>query len=264
MVGRVLVLVAALLVAAIGASLVLLYVREADERAEADAAGEEYWVAAEAIPAGTTVEDALSQDWLKMERVPPGLLRSDSLRAFTEAQAAQTIINDLEPLHQIQGSDIGEAADVDVLDLTTNDENFVQFVIDDPRRVLGLAEDNAMVSVYVTLPATDARPACTQMLVQRLKIARIGGVASGAVDPATGLSVPDTSTNVTFALAASSDLGQRLIQADVEGEFTLVLVGGNAPPPTTPAAPGDKCLTTDQVLAYEVLADEAEPPVTTP
>ena len=66
---RVALLVAAIVIAAIGTTLVYLYAKQADDRAQADAQPRDVLVASQLIPAGTSAEQALTDNLIETKSI---------------------------------------------------------------------------------------------------------------------------------------------------------------------------------------------------
>ena len=70
---RTLLLIAALVVAALGTVLIFVYVKNADDRAQADAAPVDVLVATQEVAAGTTAADASNDGAFEIQTVPSSL-----------------------------------------------------------------------------------------------------------------------------------------------------------------------------------------------
>lgn len=101
---RVIAVLVAVLLAVVGAALVIYYVRGADERAVADAQPIPVYVAEQVIPAGTTLKDALRSELITETNVaasalPTGALEeigpdNNTLLALTDVQAGEFLMTD--------------------------------------------------------------------------------------------------------------------------------------------------------------------------
>lgn len=88
MTRRILIIGLAVVLAALGAVGVLVYVHRADQRALAGMHPVEVLVATAQIPAGTSAETALRDGWLKREQLPASSVPSDAVKSITSANAS--------------------------------------------------------------------------------------------------------------------------------------------------------------------------------
>jgi pilus assembly protein CpaB len=255
--GRVLVLIGALLVAIIGTGLVFLYVQGAKARAVEDAGGTKVYVASTDIAAGTTVEEASKGGLLSLVAVPADaqLVGTFSESTLTSV-AGQEIAKDLVQNQQLVAGDLGPLGASDPLGVGS--DNAVQLAVGDPQQVSGYVKAGSFVAVYVTFEAgvVDNEKICTQLLIDKVQVLALGTAAVGAVD-ATGLPVASTNTNVTLRVPGTSDLGQRLIQAQADGKLYFVLAGedGTLLPPETPnSGSKERCLSSDDLHTDPIAA----------
>lgn len=117
MVARIVTLIAALVVAVIGAGLVILYALQADERAEAEYAEVQVVVANRFIPANTALRDIIEpapgeEAWLITEGVAeksvvPGAWIGEVPRDGLD----QVFLSDVYPREQVIDSKLGDPAD---------------------------------------------------------------------------------------------------------------------------------------------------------
>ncbi|WP_277453118.1 RcpC/CpaB family pilus assembly protein [Janibacter sp. DB-40] len=101
---RVIAVLVAVLLAVVGAALVINYVRGADARAVADAQPIPVYVASQAVPAGTTLKDALRSELITETTVaasafPAGALEeigpdNNALLALSDVQAGEFLMTD--------------------------------------------------------------------------------------------------------------------------------------------------------------------------
>ncbi|MGF1661107.1 MAG: hypothetical protein ACFCVG_01310 [Kineosporiaceae bacterium] len=116
MAARIVTLIAALVVAAIGAALVILYALQADDRAEARFEGVEVVVANQYIRAGTRVGDVSGGDvgnFLSTTTLPEAAVVPGAWRAVVPAGVADRVfVADVFPGDQISEDKIGNASGV--------------------------------------------------------------------------------------------------------------------------------------------------------
>jgi pilus assembly protein CpaB len=98
MTRRILAILLATVLAALGTVAVLFYVQRADERAVADAAAVRVLVAKQRVPAGTTGEIIREREYLELIRLPAGSVPLDEALTEIPAEFDQFVItSDLQP-----------------------------------------------------------------------------------------------------------------------------------------------------------------------
>jgi pilus assembly protein CpaB len=193
MVGRVLLLIAAFVVAGLGALLVWLYASQADRRAlaEADPVPALVVQAEEGVPAGTTLGVAIDSGLIAEEQVPGAAVPDTAIIDPSERldDIALTALVDGEV---VVSSRFGNPADLQQL-IVPDGLTAVSFTFGDPNRVAGFVTPGSEVAVFATLE----------------------GEENEEVDPVTGESVVDSDTTFTRLL-----LGEALV-VGVGGSTTI-------------------------------------------
>ncbi|MFC5382272.1 Flp pilus assembly protein CpaB [Aquipuribacter nitratireducens] len=225
--ARVLVLVVALVVAALGALAVVLYVENALGRQDAATETLEVLVVAETIPAGTAFADvpgSLEVATRPADAVPQGVL--DPADGLTGQVALQT----LYPGEVVSAPVVGDPDDVTAL--APPDGRFAaSFAFPAANRVGTFVRPGSQVSVFATVETVAPGPdgevvtaLTTQLLVEALDVLAVGSTTDiGAESGAGG----GDAALVTFAV----DQGevQRLVLAQSIGTLYLALAGEEPP-----------------------------------
>jgi len=92
---RILTIVLAIVLAAVGTGAVLLYVRGADQRAIAGQKAVTVLAANQQVPAGTTAGTALADGMLRQQKLPASSVPSDAVRAITPQLKSLVLSADL-------------------------------------------------------------------------------------------------------------------------------------------------------------------------
>jgi pilus assembly protein CpaB len=92
---RILTIILAIVLAAIGTGAVLIYVKGADARAIAKQKAVSVLVASQHVPAGTTAKAALSEGLLNSQKLPAGSVPSDAVRSITPQLQGLVLSGDL-------------------------------------------------------------------------------------------------------------------------------------------------------------------------
>ena len=145
---RKLLLVAAAIVAALGAVLVFLYVRGADLRAEAQYDTRDVLKVVTMIEQGETIEDAAAAGKIALEAVPSNQVLADAL-ASTSTLTGQVAVTNLYPGEQIISSKFGGAAESSALPIKEGDMA-ISVNLTDPARVAGFVNPGSEVAIFVS------------------------------------------------------------------------------------------------------------------
>lgn len=215
MAGRVALLVAAVVVAGIGAVLVLLYASQADERAEAALDPRSVLVVQQPVLAGSTVAEAEAANALLARRVPGSAVVAGALPS-TEGVRDQVITTDLYPGEQLIEAKLGTTADLDPLGLPEG-RIATSFLLEDPNRVANFLSPGSEVAVFLTRPTPQGLT--TRLLVERVEVLGVGGspVNPGAVQPSSEVN------QALLTLSLDQQQAQRLILGQAVGELYLGL-----------------------------------------
>ena len=237
---RTLLLIAAVVLAGLGATLVLLYAHGADERAAQGQTLRSVLVAKTQIPAGTT-GGALSGSSLVEVRqvasnsvVPGALTDLSSVRTLV---ALAPIFAGEQLLQQQFGSSAGSAS------LPIPDGKMaVSVQLGDPERVAGFVTNGSEVAVFVTVantdPNTQARlPDATEVLLTRVTVIGVGNtsVVTQTSTDTTGQQNTEQIPKTILTLAVTQDQATRLIHAAQKGALYFALLT-----PTSKVSPGGR------------------------
>lgn len=105
---RILAILAAAVIALIGAVLVLLYARGADARAVADASPTQVYVSNVAVPAGTTLKDAERLQQITKTQVAAQSLPAGALTTIDDTNSALVALADIPPGQYVLAASFGE------------------------------------------------------------------------------------------------------------------------------------------------------------
>lgn len=147
---RTLLLIASILIAAVGTALIGLYVRGADNRARQSEGMVSALVATETIPAGTTLEKALAS---MRPAAVPGRMAENGYRDPNAVTAIRSALKDKvvqEPIHAEQvvlASMFGNAGEAASTDITLG--RGVAVELTDPGRAAGLLVPGSHVKIYL-------------------------------------------------------------------------------------------------------------------
>lgn len=239
MAGRVLLLIAAFLVAGLGALLVYLYAQQADERALAEYDPVQVVMVQGAVPAGTAVDAAIEQGLLAVEEVPGAGVPDRAAAALADV-TGKVVLSDLvtgEPLvlDRVGDPDQQERISVPAGQLA------LSFAFADPNRVAGFVAPGSKVAVLLTYggpgapAATDddqtgaAPPAdgVTRVLLDQVSVLAVGATSASEVPGQDdGEAAPVSQTVLTLALTQGQ--AESMVHAQSIGALYLGLRGDDA------------------------------------
>jgi pilus assembly protein CpaB len=213
---RTLLLIASILVAALGTALIWLYVQGADTRAVASENQVSVYVAAHAVPAGQAVEPGLAvvKPFPKSVVSPlaAGLVTSTSqIKGFAKTDIAAGL-----PLltSQFAGQPTAPAPAVDL----APNEVAMQVTLPDPQRLAGLLQPGSHIRVYSAMRGTSGGKAGAGVLFQNVRVLTVG--------PATGTTSTTSTTKsevpqAIVTLALKKQQPKALVLAQAAGAGTM-------------------------------------------
>lgn len=216
MAGRVIVLVAALLVAVLGAVLVFLYADRTVESARAELEPVSVLVASREVPAGTTVAQAQTDGLLELATRPRNALPPGYLQGVDEVRDLVTSTNLLPGEVLVSGRLVDPAAS-DELQIGPQ-EMAITIPLDDPNRVARFVEPGDLVAVFITrqVVTTDAEGvassgvATTQLLLPEVRVVGVGSRTAADAEQGDDVSRALVTVSVLQADAERLILGQSL------------------------------------------------------
>jgi pilus assembly protein CpaB len=233
---RTLLLIASILIAAVGTALIGLYVRGADDRAQQTEGMVTALVARTTIAAGTTIEDAI--DLMEPAAVPArmaegGYKNSGALTAVRAAQKGKVVQETINAQQVVLASMFGTAGEAATTDITQGLGVAVELT--DPGRAAGLLAPGSFVRIY--LIPEDTEPELKQRLVTNLRT----GVTR--LDPALKLPVilpkalvmrignssnASTTTTRTSTGTQTDDVPRTIVTLDVDEAGADAVVSAQA------------------------------------
>ncbi|MCL8027035.1 Flp pilus assembly protein CpaB [Nocardioides bruguierae] len=228
MARRRLLLVAAVVLALLGALLVLLYVRGADARARARFDLQPVLVVTTTVPAGTPLSSVATS--VALADVPEAQVLPGALTDVAEAGTAVTLTT-LYPGEQVIADKLGSTADLSSASLQIPDDGELAISVNltDPARVAGFVEPGSEVAVLVTVEADG-----TQEPYSRVLLPRVGVIAVGSTTPTTTTTTTTSSDGTEetteqlprtlITLSLDQREAQRVLLAQQQGELAFALL----------------------------------------
>jgi pilus assembly protein CpaB len=198
---RVIAAIAAVLLAGMGAVLLLAYVGNADRRAVAGLEPRDVLVVIAPVPKGTTAE-ALSK--LVSTKTLPAVSVVEGALTSVASITGQVATTNLEPGEQVLASRFADPATLAHADDTLTPPGMQQLTVSlDRQRVLGgnLTAGSA-VGVFVSLPKDGESPAQTHLVQHRVLVTKVDGTSPSQPEGDTPAADSDAPLLVTLAVKA--------------------------------------------------------------
>jgi pilus assembly protein CpaB len=221
---RTVLLVAAVLVAAIGAGLVLIYVHDVNQKVKAREAPEQILVAKKIIPAGTTGAAASAEGDLEFLKVAREAVAPGALATIDQVENLVTLAP-IYPGEQILSLKFGKQGASSLLTIPTAGTVALSISLSGPAGVNGFIAPGSQVAVFLSASGS------TKLILPRVSVIAVG---SRTLVPSSGQA---TGTNqqsdvVTFGVTAAQ--AQTLIYAQSAGSLYLTLLTANSSVPSLP------------------------------
>lgn len=151
---RTLLLLAAVVVAALGTALLFVYVSGINNRALAGQSPERVLVATTTIPVGTTLKDAQSAGDFQPKTLPSDAVAEGALSTVPAALQSEMAITTIVPGQQIVRAEFGSQATSDVLDIKPG-MLAVSVQLTDYGRVAGFVAPGSHVAIFLDVSPKD-------------------------------------------------------------------------------------------------------------
>jgi pilus assembly protein CpaB len=219
MARRTALLITAILVAALGTVLVMVYVHNVDKRALAKQQPVEVLIAKKLIPAGTTGAAAAAAGDLERTTIPRDALASGgTVLSDITAVSNRIALAPIYPGEQILAEKFGKPGDSNALSIPDPGTIAVSVSLTDPARVDGFVVPGSHVTVFLTVKNS------TQVLLKDAKVIAIG---TRTLVPSSGQNAAQAQSDVvTFGVTQADAL--KLISAQSTGALYLGLLGNNS------------------------------------
>ncbi|MDQ1605633.1 MAG: pilus assembly protein CpaB, partial [Actinomycetota bacterium] len=230
---RVALLISAIVIAAIGTTLVYLYAKNANDRAIADQSPVTVLVAAENISAGTTADQAVAAGSMVLKKVASND-QATGVVGNPAALQGQVALGTIFQGQQIVSAMFGSAANAGTTDLQIPKGLIAaSFSFQDPNRVAGFLQAGSKVAVWVTTAAGNTSgDTTTRLLLARVQILAVGATTiSPAVDPTKAN--PEAPPRALMTLALTQREAEKLVHAQTLGDLYLGLLSDSSKVSTT-------------------------------
>jgi pilus assembly protein CpaB len=223
---RTVLLIVAALIAMLGAGMVLLYVRNADTRAEASQQPVQVLKAVAQIEPGETLADAQSKGKLQLGTVPrkqvlPGAVNS------VAGLGTKVALSTVYPNEQIITAKFGAAGDQQTLSIPKGNIA-ISVNLSDTGRVAGFVSPGSKVAVFASTQPQDGSKGSdsARLLLPSVSVIAVGDttvVSQTTTDP-TGGQTTEQLPKTLFTLSVSQNEAEKLIFASSHGDLSFGLL----------------------------------------
>ncbi|MGN6244747.1 MAG: Flp pilus assembly protein CpaB [Motilibacteraceae bacterium] len=252
---RVLAVALAVVLALVGTGAVLAYVRGADERAVAGQQPVEVYIARQTIPAGTTLQQAVSDHLMVQETVARVGVPDGALTSVDSSSEALVATSDISPGTLIMSARFGTEAAADGEVAIPAGQMAVSVELEDPARVGSFLQVGSQIAIFDTFNVQEADKAdttpagdhlqdqhaytrATRLLLPKVKVVGVGQSTTKTVSKTesdsqsrTGLVANTTQTQVSTSLvtvAVTQDQAEKLIHGIQTGTLYFALLNGGS------------------------------------
>jgi pilus assembly protein CpaB len=218
---RTVLLIVAALIAALGTGMVFLYVRGADNRAEANQQPVQVLKAVAQINPGETMAAAQAAGKIQVGTVPRAQVLSGAVNSVTGLEN-KVALSPIYPNEQIITAKFGASGEQSNLTIPDGDIA-ISVSLSDTGRVASFVNPGANVAIFTA----DPKDGATRLLMPTVQVIAVGTttvVSTTSTDPASGAQTTEQLPKTLFTLAVSQDDAERIIYASKKGELTFALL----------------------------------------
>jgi pilus assembly protein CpaB len=216
-------LIAAIVIAAIGTTLVYLYAKQANDRAIAEAKPVKVLVATAQIPAGQTADQALADGSVAIQDIPEKSVAQGAVSNIANLQG-QVALATIYPGQQILTQLFGDAAQTVTGIQIPKGMMAASYTFSDTGRVAGFVNAGSKVAVFLTSPAAGQnQQPTTRLLLPSVQVLAVGATTiTPPADPTQAN--PEAPPRATMTLAVDQKQLETLVFAQTQGELYLGLL----------------------------------------
>jgi len=213
-------LIVAALIAALGTGMVFLYVRGADNRAEANQQPVQVLKAVAQINPGETMAAAQSAGKIQVGTVPRAQVLSGAVNSVSGLEN-KVALSTIYPNEQIITAKFGSSGEQSNLTIPDGDVA-ISVSLSDTGRVAGFVNPGANVAIFTADPKNQA----TRLLLPTVQVIAVGTttvVSTTSTDP-SGAQTTEQLPKTLFTLAVNQDDAERIIYASKKSDLTFALL----------------------------------------
>jgi pilus assembly protein CpaB len=230
---RIIAITAAVLLALVGVVAVVLYANGADQRAIASAQPRTVFISTQAIPAGTTLNDAIAGALIVETTVPAKSVPLGSLTAVTEDNKNLLALSEIAPGEYIQSARFGTTPQGSQPIRVPNGQIAMSLTLSDPARVGTFVAPGSHIVLYDTVAGATASGTAapaqggTHVLFEDVLVIAVGSTALTPAQPKGEATAAPNQSGALVTLALTPDQAPRLVHALQNGALYAGLRGSD-------------------------------------
>lgn len=230
---RVIAITAAVLLALVGVVAVVLYANGADQRAIASAQPRTVFVSTQAVPAGTTLNDAIAGGLIVETMLPAKSVPVGSLTAVTEDNKNLLALSEIAPGEYIQTARFGTTPQGSQAIRVPSGQIAMSLTLSDPARVGTFVAPGSHIVLYDSVvgpsPTSGAAPAQTgtRVLFEDVLVIAVGSTALTPAQPKGEATAAPNQSGALVTLALTPEQAPRLVHALQNGNLYAGLRGSD-------------------------------------
>ena len=232
MARRSVLLLVAVLIAALGTAMIVLYVQGIQARATEGQELVKVLTATQVIEAGETIEDAKSAGKVEEAEVARTAL-ADGALSSTRSIADQVALGRIYPGEQIISQKFGAPGTQTALSIP-EDMLAISVELTDPARVAGFVNPGSNVAIFVSADpeqvnpdgSTQKLPTYTRLLLPKVQVIGVGGttVTSKTTTTQDGDQTTEQVPRTILTVAVTQEQAERVIFASRNGNLSFALL----------------------------------------
>ncbi|MGZ6772734.1 MAG: Flp pilus assembly protein CpaB [Mycobacteriaceae bacterium] len=237
---RTVLLVVAALIAALGTTMVFLYVRGADSRAEAAQTPIQVLKAVAQINPGETLAQAQAAGKIQLGTVPKSEVLTGAVNS-TAGMDSEVALATIFPNEQIVTAKFGSPGDEQTLQMP-NGDIAISVSLSDTGRVAGFVQPGGYVSIFASAPGSGANAKDgIRMLLPKVQVIAVGAttVISSTTTDGAGAQTTEQLPKTLFTLALNQADAQKVMYAASHGELTFGLLNNKSKVKAGPGVTAD-------------------------
>jgi pilus assembly protein CpaB len=230
---RIIVIIVAAVLALVGGLMVLLYARNADARAVSAATPKTVYTSSLAIPAGTSIRDALRLQMLTETQIPANGVPAGALAEVTDENASLLALTDIPQGQYVLAASFGDTPLGQRLIQVPTGKLAVSVALSDPARVGSFVTPGSFLTIFATHPLASkgaagttqgAATMATSVLLDNIQVIGIGATplqgGTTATAPADGAAAEQQqAASFLVTLAVTPEQATKLVHA--VNQYTL-------------------------------------------
>jgi pilus assembly protein CpaB len=228
---RTLLLIAALVVAALGTTGVFLYVNGVDDRAQAGVKIDKILVATAPIPAGTTAQQASDQGLIDTQEYLHKSIVDLPVMSSISGISTKVAVSDIQAGVPIMSTEFGDLTDTSGLQVPDG-KVAVSVQLGDPARVAGFVAPGSEVAIFLSTTeptGPNAGQQATRVLLSPVQVIAAGSTTLVPTTTGTGSDAQtEQVAKAILTLAVDQDQAQKILYGSQNGTMYFGLLGKDA------------------------------------